>query len=273
MSKIKVLGSMDLNGKFDIRNRVYSAEGLCPTIDSMTGGGREPMILDIEKVGVDLSSEQAQLVEGCTNAIPARYDRGITKHKNEYTGILEVERLGNVGEIKTQGRAGFDSNGLAPTLISGMSHGNTVPYITEEKAIKINQATEQGFALCEIGGAVDLGYPTSKTRRGRVIENGKICPTLTTENIPNKIELGNPKFFNFLYEIEGELWFIRIRKLTPKECWRLMGFYDEDFEKAAKVCSNTQLYKQAGNSIVVDVLEAIFGQLLKGEEDELHNSG
>ena len=115
------------------------------------------MILDIEKVGVDLSSEQAQLVEGCTNAIPARYDRGITKHKNECTGILEVERLGNVGEIKTQGRAVFDSNGLAPTLISGMSHGNTVPYITEEKAIKINQATEQGFALCEIGGGGGLG--------------------------------------------------------------------------------------------------------------------
>ena len=54
----------------------------------------------------------------------------------------------------------------------------------------------------------------------------------------------------------------RIRKLTPRECWRLMGFSDEDFEKAEKVNSNTQLYKQAGNSIVVKVLEAIFLQLL-----------
>jgi len=53
----------------------------------------------------------------------------------------------------------------------------------------------------------------------------------------------------------------RIRKLTPKECWRLMGFSDESFEKAEKVNSNTQLYKQAGNSIVVDVLEAIFKEL------------
>jgi DNA (cytosine-5)-methyltransferase 1 len=53
----------------------------------------------------------------------------------------------------------------------------------------------------------------------------------------------------------------RIRKLTPKECWRLMGFGDEDFEKAAKVNSNTQLYKQAGNSIVVNVLEEIFKKL------------
>ena len=53
----------------------------------------------------------------------------------------------------------------------------------------------------------------------------------------------------------------RIRKLTPKECWRLMGFDDEDFERAAKVNSNTQLYKQAGNSIVVNVLEGILTNL------------
>ena len=54
----------------------------------------------------------------------------------------------------------------------------------------------------------------------------------------------------------------RIRKLTPLECWRLMGFDDEDFRKAEKVCSNSQLYKQAGNSIVVDVLVGILGNLL-----------
>lgn len=54
---------------------------------------------------------------------------------------------------------------------------------------------------------------------------------------------------------------LRIRKLTPKECFRLMGFEDTDFKKAEKVNSNTQLYKQAGNSIVVDVLEAIFTNL------------
>ena len=57
----------------------------------------------------------------------------------------------------------------------------------------------------------------------------------------------------------------RIRKLTPKECWRLMGFDDSDFEKAEKVNSNTQLYKQAGNSIVVNVLEGILKNLLEEE--------
>ena len=54
---------------------------------------------------------------------------------------------------------------------------------------------------------------------------------------------------------------LRIRKLTPKECWRLMGFDDDDFAKAEKVNSNSQLYKQAGNSIVVNVLMAIFKEL------------
>lgn len=61
---------------------------------------------------------------------------------------------------------------------------------------------------------------------------------------------------------------LRIRKLTPKECWRLMGFNDEEFEKAEKVNSNTQLYKQAGNSIVVNVLESIFKNLLGGTNDK-----
>ena len=53
----------------------------------------------------------------------------------------------------------------------------------------------------------------------------------------------------------------RIRKLTPRECWRLMGYTDEDFDKASAVNSNTQLYKQAGNAIVKQVLMAIFSQL------------
>ena len=60
---------------------------------------------------------------------------------------------------------------------------------------------------------------------------------------------------------------LRIRKLTPKECFRLMGFDDEDYEKASKINSNTQLYKQAGNSIVVNVLEAILRNLLLDNQE------
>ena len=78
------------------------------------------------------------------------------------------------------------------------------------------------------------------------VQSGEnVGQTITTANIPKIIENH-----------------YRIRKLTPRECWRLMGFSDEDFENAEKVNSNTQLYKQAGNSIVVKVLESIFLQLL-----------
>ena len=62
---------------------------------------------------------------------------------------------------------------------------------------------------------------------------------------------------------------LRIRKLTPREVWRLMGFDDEDFEKASKVNSNSQLYKQAGNSIVVNVLEAILNNLLLDNNEDI----
>ena len=82
--------------------------------------------------------------------------------------------------------------------------------------------------------------------RGR---NENISPALTTRGTG---------FTSGIPLIES----VRIRRLTPREYWRLMGFDDEDYEKAEKVNSNSQLYKQAGNSIVVDVLMAIFGEML-----------
>ena len=75
---------------------------------------------------------------------------------------------------------------------------------------------------------------------------------------PVKIKLKNGETITSDDDISG----LRIRKLTPKECFRLMGFDDESFHKAEAVNSNTQLYKQAGNSIVVDVLEELFCMIL-----------
>ena len=71
----------------------------------------------------------------------------------------------------------------------------------------------------------------------------------------------------FLYLIDGNLYLIRIRKLIPKECWSLMDFTENDFISAEKVVSNSQLYKQAGNSIVKRVLMAIIGQMIPGKEN------
>lgn len=105
----------------------------------------------------------------------------------------------------------------------------------------------------------DLSFPTSKTRRGRVQAGGTVCPTIMSSN-------------QELYKLERkEMESYRIRRLTPLECWRLMGFSDEDFRaaEADEINSNTQLYAQAGNSIVVNVLEAIFGEMLpKGQDME-----
>ena len=124
------------------------------------------------------------------------------------------------------------------------------------KVVLIRQATKDGAIPCKVGGVVDLNYPDSKTRRGRVIENGDVSPTLTTENMPSVLE-------NFIWEIDGHKYLIRIRKLTPRECWRLMDFSDEDFDKAQAVNSNSQLYKQAGNSIVKNVLCEVFKRLIE----------
>ena len=82
----------------------------------------------------------------------------------------------------------------------------------------------------------------------RVYDENGIAPTQHTvpgANMETKIKTG-----------------VRIRKLTPRECWRMMGFYDDDFDRAKEVNSDSQLYKQAGNSIVVDVLMAIFGRMV-----------
>ena len=69
----------------------------------------------------------------------------------------------------------------------------------------------------------------------------------------------------WVWEIDGEKYLIRLRRLTPRESWRLMGFTDEDFEKASAVCSNTQLFKQAGNSIVKQVLMRVFLEMMEVE--------
>ena len=85
----------------------------------------------------------------------------------------------------------------------------------------------------------------------RVYDPHGISPTLHSmqggERQPKLMEEGNRT---------------KIRRVTPRECWRLMGFTDEDFNRAQAVNSDSQLYKQAGNSIVVQVLEAIFAQML-----------
>lgn len=103
----------------------------------------------------------------------------------------------------------------------------------------------------------------------QAIKTNGICTTLTSSvgtgggYVPMVIESKEENDMNrWVWEINGIKYLIRIRKLTPKECWSLMAFTDESFNKAQEVNSNTQLYKQAGNSICQNVLENLFKQLM-----------
>ena len=104
-----------------------------------------------------------------------------------------------------------------------------------------------------------------------VHDNGDIRPHrvdkkksgISEMQINRDTNISNTVTASHMPKIYGDSTNLRIRKLTPKECWRLMGFNDTDFEKAEAVNSNSQLYKQAGNSIVVDVIVKIYEKLFE----------
>lgn len=173
---------------------VYDKEGLCPTLDAMQGGWRQPSIITVG------------------NYMPSNH---------------------NASRI-------VDSNGLAPTVKE--NHGTVTATITKPKLINNDKRLKQ---LVE----------NTEFQEGKVLNLDTYNQT-TNENLSQCL---TEPHHNTQRLFDG----YRIRKLTPKECWRLMGFDDEDFEKARKVNSNTQLYKQAGNSIVVNVLEKIFKNLFE----------
>lgn len=150
-----------------------------------------------------------------------------------------------------QSRRIYGMDGMCPTITTRASGGHETKIMDNRPIVRVVEATKKGYAEATIGDSINIAYPNSKTRRGRVCE-GK-ANTLSTS--PQQAVITE----------DSSMENIRIRKLTPRECWRLMGFDDEDFDKARTVCSDTQLYKQAGNSIVVNVLEAIIGNMFRGD--------
>ena len=152
----------------------------------------------------------------------------------------------------SQKNASINYDGVCPTLTSAMGlGGGQTPMIPIINSIK-KETIKKGETIClnSKGGrnGIEGLQPSLKDR---IYDSNGIATCCATSN-----------FFMPNYT-DG----LRIRKLTPKECWRLMGFDDTDFEKVAQVNSNTQLYKQAGNSIVVNVLEAILTNLLLNQKE------
>ena len=144
---------------------------------------------------------------------------------------------------------------LAPDRINKSQNGRRFkndgePMFTlttqDRHGIAIREATKQGYAIAEQGDSVNVSYPTSTTRRGRV--GKQVAQTLQAGEVNQGVVMND----------------IRIRKLSPLECWRLQGFTDEQFYKAKDSgVSNSQLYKQAGNAVTVNVVDAITKELIK----------
>lgn len=189
----------------------------------------------------------------------------------------EINQVGNIGKSDNFGgnpqvTRVYDINGISPTLNTMQGGGRepkiVVPVLTPDRVEKrqngrrfktngepmftittqdrhgvlVREATKQGYAVAGVGDSINFSHPNSKTHRGRVGKN--IANTLLTSD-EQGVVLSDYK----------------IRKLTPRECWRLQGFPNWAFDKAQAVNSNSQLYKQAGNSVTVNVIEEIAKRL------------
>jgi DNA (cytosine-5)-methyltransferase 1 len=131
-------------------------------------------------------------------------------------------------------------------------------------AIEVKEATKQGYAECRVGiDSVNFSMPNSKTRRGRVGQ--EIANTLDTSCNQGIFVQVSEELVVYAVWYEKYQCYIAIRRLTPLECFRLQGWTDDYFKKAEFVNSDSQLYKQAGNGVTVNVIRAIAEKL--GERD------
>lgn len=259
-------------------------------------------LLDKNRItGVEVcdATVNAPNVRDISNAIISRYDAGISNQRSWGTAVIEphVKRLGNLYSDTAGGaRAGntYDPEGLSPTLQTAQG-GNRQPLIIELHANKIvrvgtigKHETDEVLSVCGISKTLKatdyknpvkimasepkikiVGRMDGYEQTGRAYDPSGIARTLQSRDYKDPMRIleepapkGDQREVKIL-ETTQEAY--RIRKLTPRECFRLMGFTDAEFDRIKGV-SNTQLYKQAGNSIVVNVLEAIFNRLLTEEE-------
>lgn len=184
----------------------------------------------------------------------------------------EIIRLFNGRQEGTYGSQDIlPPDGISTTL-------NTMSGGGRELKIAIREATKKGYSEAQVGDSVNISQPNSKTRRGRVgkqrantletgLNQGVVVPVITPDRMNKRQngrrfkENGDPAFTLNTQDRHGIYDGLRIRKLTPRECWRLQGFPDWAFDKAQEVNSNSQLYKQAGNSVTVPVIYEIAKRL------------
>lgn len=266
-----------IDGKNSQKDRVYSQDGLAPTVSTCGGGNTEPkvpIIFDTSYIGQD---GKAREYEGICPTLTSR-------------DYKEPRSVGVVCNVNPSGKGMngnvYDSDGLSPTLTTNKGEGNkiSIPVLTPDRAekrqngrrfkddgepmltltgqdrhgiaVEVKEATKQGYTECRVGiDSVNLAVPGSATRRGRVGHG--VANTLDTSCNQGIFVKVSDELIVYAIWYEKYQCYIAIRKLTPKECFRLQGWTDDYFEKAQFVNSDSQLYKQAGNGVTVNVIEAI----------------
>lgn len=254
-TELKIAENFVLGGLQE--HQVPRTDGVSPTLTEAMGkgGGQTPIIVAMRGRNPDNPSDRTPGIplkqrlevneKGLCNALTTVQKDNLVMDA-DYVSRKYGEFIDEKGYIPEMFVAynKQEVHDVAPTLTGQCScPSGSSAVLKLEKPIKVKVATKQGYEEATAGDYVNITFPSSKTKRGRV---GKgVAQTLTCGD-GNAVITEN----------------VRIRKLTPRECLRLMGWTDEQIDKieSAKV-SSTQQYRQAGNGIVVQVLEAIFKAL------------
>ena len=255
----------EVGDTIDAFNKKVNKSGVCPTLTTRPEGfktailpvvgamrGRNPEDPSDRTAGVPTEQRLEINEKGLCNALTTvqKDNLVIEEDKQDYVSRRYnefIEEKGYVPEMFVAYNK-TEIKDVAPTLTGQCSSPSGSSAVLKlETPVKVNVATKQGYEEANPGDYVNITYPGSKTKRGRV--GSGVAHTLTCGD-GNAVITEN----------------VRIRKLTPRECLRLMGWKDEQIDKivAAKI-SGTQQYRQAGNGIVVQVLESIFKALFLGE--------
>ena len=242
--------------------QVFAPDGITEALDTGEGGGRGHHVGIPLQFGIDYNDGGEE--RDVANCLTSRYDAGVSRHKQEGTavGIVIPVLTPDRAEKRQNGRRFKEDGDEAFTLTAQDRHG---------VAIQVKEATTKGYAEAHEGDSINLALPNSETRRGRV--GYQVAQTLDTSCNQGTIEViegeppkdDHPGMYVQLDDncIVWAVWYekykcyIAIRKLTPRECFRLQGWTDDYFEKAEFVNSNSQLYKQAGNGVTVNVVYEI----------------
>lgn len=233
-------------------SRVYDPEGIACTQAAQAGGmGGKTGLYAVgfnRKDGITHGLKEAY-------ALNASNFRGLNRNQSQ-TAVLKTDDASFIdlcaGNPKLTDTARCVTANYGKTTLC-YHKGERSGVLETDGVLLIKEATKCGFKPANIGDTVDLSYATSNTRRGRVGRD--VAHTLDTGSTQGVVTLSG-----------------RIRKLTPRECFRLQGYREDQIDKILAITSDSQAYKQAGNGVTVNVVYAI-GLKIKAAWDELYGAG